>query len=92
MSGSVTPTHCSVYIWKLPRAASAEQRQQLARPDVDGNPDPREILLDHRRLHPVDLRRRGLQRQAKAGQRAVTVGIREAGLVEQPLAPRAGSW
>ena len=92
MSGSVTPTNCSVYIWKLPRTTSAKSVCNSLDRTSTAMPTARQVVLNGSRLHAIDLRRRGLQRQSQAGLRAVAVGIGKPGRVEQPRAPRSGSW
>jgi hypothetical protein len=83
MSGSVTPTNCRVYNWKLPRTTSANNVWNSLDRTSRAMPTFREVVLDRRGLHAVHLRGGGLQRQVKARSRPVAVRVGKAGRVEQ---------
>ena len=86
MSGSIDAdelrgVHLEVALDDVARAASRTPAMRILERDADA----REILLNRRRLDPVHLRRRRLQRQRQPRARSVAVGIRQARRVEQPL-------
>ena len=82
MSGSDTPTHCSVNSWKLPLQHVGEKRRELVAADVEIDADL-QILLNDRRLQADELVGRHLQRQPQPRLRTIAVRIAIAGLVEQ---------
>ena len=63
------------------------QRREFVRAHVERDADRPQILLDDRRLQPVELVVRHLQRQAKSRQRSVPVGIGIARFVEERASP-----